>query len=177
MEIRGLEQYRAFCQMAHNELTEVRIVIPSFEEETEPIGWVPPSVRKLTIYAACVVPIEIPDTVVEVVIEHYQGEWLDLPDTVRKLTLSSDFDAAIGHWPENLEELRIEGWCAGPYAIDWLPYTLKRVTLNVDVDIVVTEWPESLEVVVLEGEMSGLEQMWWPHAQLPGWVRVEYNEL
>ena len=181
LEIRGLEDYQAFCEFAQtvetSRLEEVRIVLPDFERLRDPIGWVPPSVRKLSIYAACVVQIRIPETVEEVVIERYgYYQCLNLPDSIRKLTLSRDFDAIVGHWPLALEEVHIEGWCAGngrwPVPLEHLPDNLKRVTLNNDLDIEIGEWPEGLEEVVLEGNAAGLDHLWWPHAQLWDEVRV-----
>jgi hypothetical protein len=184
LEIRGLEDYQAFCDFAQtvetSRLEEVRIVLTDFDRLREPIGWVPPSVRKLSLYVTGVVPVEIPATVEELVIERYgYYQCLTLPDTVRDLTLMDEFDGVVGHWPEALEELRLRGWCSGngrvPMEVDHLPANLKRVTLNNDLDIEIGEWPEGLEEVVLEGYGPWLNDLRWPHAQL--WDEVRFTKV
>jgi len=132
---------------------------------------VPQGVRKVTLNVNRVIHIELPDSLIEMNVEMYPYyQMLDMPDSVRKLTLGEGFDSIIGHWSENLEEIRMDGWCSGngrtPVPIESLPESLKRITLNNDLDIEIRGWPEALEEVVLEGCRTGLDMLWWPHAQL-----------
>jgi hypothetical protein len=181
VEVVGLSQLQKFYGVVEtltldtSRLEEVRIVLDD-ETGTEPIGWVPASVRKLSLYVNGIVDIDIPNTVVDVTMEMYSYyQALDLPDSVKKLTLMRDFDAIVRHWPNSLEELRIDGWCTGngrwAVPIDFLPDNIKRLTLNNDLDIEILQWPDGIEEVVLEGYAPSLEMLWWSHAKLSDDVR------
>jgi hypothetical protein len=174
VEINGLSQLRAFNRMCEtldtSRLEEVRIVIEWEPRNPDDVIRVPPGVRKVTLDVNRVIRIDIPDTVIELTVQKYPYyQHLHLPDSVRKLTLGEGFDSIVWKWSENLEELRMDGWCSGngrtPVPIDWLPDSLKRITINNDLDIEIWDWPDGLEEVVLEGSAPSLEQM-WPHANI-----------
>jgi hypothetical protein len=184
VELNGIEEVNSFYKMCNTfdteHLEEVRIVI--LQDYSGSIGWVPPSVKKLSIYADCIVSIEIPNTVEELIMElypYYQS--LSLPDSIQKLTLKYNFDSVIHRWPANLKELRMKGWCTGngrwPVPIDHLPDNITHMTLDNDLDVTINHWPEQLEELVLEGSetyLSMAEEL-WPHTNFKKFVKVLTN--
>jgi hypothetical protein len=175
VEINGLEQLRKFNRVCEtfdtSRLEEVRFVCEWAPRNAYDVVRVPQGVRKVTLDLNRIIRIELPDTVVELnVVRYPYYQCLDMPDSIRKLTLGAGFDSIIGRWSENLEELRMDGWCTGngrmPVEIERLPNSLKRITLNNDIDIEIRSWPEGLEELVLEGYGPGLENLWWQHAKL-----------
>lgn len=121
-----------------------------------PIGWVPPSVKKLTLNTSIGLEFSIPDTVEELVIERYfESEGIYLPDTIRALHLMDRFEGIVYHWPENLERLILNGWYPGgrhPVPVNGLPDTIKHMVVGSHLNIEILHWPESLETVEFEGD-------------------------
>lgn len=187
----GAQEIRQFYRWAQmfdtSNLEEVRIV--ACDEKGE-IGWVPPSVKKLTINCD-LNPIRVPDTVAEVVFEEAKGYNITLTDNIRRLRFLDGFVGAIMKWPANLEELHIEGWCRGngriPVPIMGLPDSIKHMTLGSHLDITIEQWPESLETLLYEGRPEdhgwSLQDEWFPdgvqvavHGDDYDWEEL-YNEL
>lgn len=141
----------------------------------DPIGWVPPSVKKVVINCGYEVisKVIIPDTVEEVIIESASTR-IQLPDSVRKVHFMSGFDDAVHQWPAALEEVIIEGWCPGngriPVPIFNLPDTVRKITLAQDIDVEFDTWPAGLEEFVFKGHEGNL----WQYP--PEWVEVVYDE-
>lgn len=188
------EFYRWADHFDTSNLTEVRMVIqhekiieslrthyPTAKRAdglvvASPIGMVPPSVKKLTLCVYTCEPIQISDTVEELVIEscgHYQG--VMIPDSVRTLHLMDGFSGVISHWPANLENLTMNGWCLGngrwPVPIEYIPDTVKHMVVGSHLDIEILYWPDSLETLVFEGNP---ENYGWfvENAGIPDWVEV-----
>jgi len=130
----------------------------------DPIGWVPPSVKKVVIFCGydIISKVVIPDTVEEVVIEA-SNTGIRLPDSVRKVHFMRRFDDVVYEWPAALEEVIIEGWCSGngrtPVPIFGLPDTVRKITLAGHLDVEFDTWPEGLEEFVFKGHPSQLEQL------------------
>lgn len=146
-----------------------------------PIGWVPASVKKLTICDKVGVPLEIADTIEELSLEHcyYYGNAIHLPDSVQSLHLLAGFEGLVGRWPVNLQELTLKGWYPGgrhPVPIDHIPDTVKHLVVGSHLNIEILHWPESLETVVFEGDPA--ENGWsLEDAGIPEWVQVTVTEV
>jgi hypothetical protein len=204
-----LAQFRKWAQLFDtSNLVEVRIVIEetSFYEQlmllgdriqTEPvppnperpdgywvdgpIGWVPPSVKKLSLRVTIDIPLVFPDTLEELVIEHYY-DWMTniaLPDSIRTVHLMKGFDGIIGHWPANLESVTIDHYYEGgrhPVPIGGLPGTVKHIVVGSDLNIDFLQWPESLETLEFMGEP---EVFGWSLAdvEIPEWVAVTVTPI
>jgi hypothetical protein len=155
-------------------LTEVRIVIretklieslrtnypkavrPDGLVIAQPIGLVPPSVKKLTLCVYTNEIIEVSSTVEELVVECAGCNGISVPDSIRSIHLKDGFYGIVYKWPENLERLVINGWCRGngrwPVQIDEIPDTVKQMVVGSHLDIEITHWPDNLETVVFEGD-------------------------
>lgn len=140
-----------------------------------PIGWVPASVKKLTIDDTVGVQFEIADTVEELVIENsYYGDSVTIPDSVQTLHLLAGFEGLVRRWSANLQCLTLKGWYQGgrhPVPIDTIPDTVKHMVVASHLNIEIRHWPESLETVEFKGDP---DENWWSleDAGIPDGVQV-----
>jgi hypothetical protein len=184
VKINGVSQYRSFFGMCRlfdsSNLEEVHIsnLSPSLTDYN--VFRLPEGIRKVTLDLDHVIHLKLPKTVIELTVLNFSlSQALLIPNSVRKLTLGPDFDSIVYQWSENLEELRIDGWCRSgrwPVPIEYLPNSIKRITLNAMLDIEIHVWPENLEELILEGpnlDPLYLEQM-WVHAELSDKVNVVF---
>jgi hypothetical protein len=178
VEIHGLSHLCKFHKICNtfdtSRLEEVRIVIGWEPQIPDDVIRVPSGVSKVSLDVNRVIKIEIPNTVEELTVVKYPyRQRLHLPDSIRKLTLEEGFNSIVSKWSENLEELRLDGWCTGngrtPVPINYLPNNITHMTLDTELDIEINHWPEQLEELVLEGSEAS---MTWPHTHFTKYVNV-----
>ena len=149
------------------------------EPENAIYGLVPPSVNILRIsvhsddsYISIRHPLD------ELYLNH-SAVVSEFPESVRKLTLESDFEGVIEEWPNGLEELDIQGWGTGNgysiVSISNLPDTVHTINLGLRIPIEIHRWPESLRNLRIECYAENQIHQWLDirHVPVPDGVTVE----
>lgn len=145
------------------------------------VGWVPFTVKKLslTIYNYCT--IDIPDTVEELYLDDCNYQEIRLPLSLKKLTLGKKFGGNIVYWPREIVELIIEGWVINEYQIpiclDELPDTIHTITLSWGTMVQFNRWPEQLKNLTLETCEDDMISQWLviEHAPIP--LNVNFTHI
>lgn len=136
------------------------------------LGRVPSSVKvlNLSVYNDC--RYEISDTVEELRLGLYEKD-VALPASLKVLTLGEKFSGTILSWPNNLEELYIQGWESeygnGIVHLDTLPNTIHTMTLTWGTAVQVDVWPLGLKNLTIETSEDDMLQDWLEivHAPIP----------
>lgn len=143
-------------------------------------GWVPPSVKKLTLRVYNEGVFQIPDTVEELCLDHCCAD-LHLPDSIKKLVLERRFKGRITTWPAHLEEFVIRGWemdmdITVPIRLGNLPDSIHTMFLTWGTCVEVSQWPRGLKEFTLETCDDDLVASWFDieHATLPDEVRFHH---
>ena len=151
-----VEQFQRFCQMFDiSNLNEVCCVICDLRWDAPEmvIGWVPSSVKilSLDIYNLC--EFEIPETVEELYLNRCPNDNIRLPESTKKITLGKMFQGNILDWSPRLEELFIRGWDSDdsePHILDNLPETIHTMFVTWGIPVMVGKWPVSLKQLTIE---------------------------
>jgi hypothetical protein len=177
-----MEFYR-WCELFDtSNLVEVTIRINRnhwWEKEPENAiyGLVPPSVNILRISVHSDDSyIRIRHPLDELYLNH-SAVVSEFPESVRKLTLESDFEGVIEEWPNGLEELDIQGWTRPGSSVIYisdLPDTVHTIKLGLR-PIDVHRWPDSLRNLRIECYAENQIHQWLDirHAPVPEGVTVE----
>lgn len=142
-------------------------------------GWVPPSVKKLTLCIYDDGVYQIPDTVEELCLDHCDAD-LHLSNSIKKLVLGRRFKGRILTWPANLEELVIRGWEAdGMTRLSNLPDSIHTMFLTWGTSVEVSHWPLALREVTLETCADDMLAVWLgiEHAPIPEGVLFHDIEI
>jgi hypothetical protein len=162
--VRGLEQIRNFqftcARVDTSRLIEVSFVLgvedrlALCESNTDPldvqIGWVPPSVKTLTIknFPGC--DIVVPNGVEFLSIDYGNIKNLVIPDTVQRLDLGPNFNGSITRFPSGLNNLSVLGWSDDDHVAPVLPETVHEVYIGMLIPISFLSWPDSLQKLTIE---------------------------
>lgn len=146
-------------------------------------GWVPPSVKvlRLSIYNAGVYQLPY-YTVEELHLDHCDTDF-HLPDSIRRLTLGKNFKGRIAVWPQQLEELTINGWMSeygnDTIRLDALPDSIHTMFLTWGTAVEVPRWPEGLMKLTLETCEDDMMADWLgiEHAPVPEGVEFTHIEI
>lgn len=158
--LRGLHEIRQFerlCRLLDTvNLVDVTMFTDFWDKSTEVIGWVPSSVKTLSIdnYIGCAMHfLNIPDGVQNLTIGKCRLEYIDIPDSVINLTLNTRFEGSLRVFPPNLQMLTIQNWSWLDYPHEHsppIPDTVREIYIGTFVPFNIFQWPESLEKLTVE---------------------------
>ena len=146
-------------------------------------GWVPPSVKKLTLRIYNDGVYQIPETVEELCLDHCCADF-HLPNSVKRLVLDRRFKGRILTWPVHLEELVIRGWEMDmdgdePIRLDNLPDSIHTMFLTWGTCVEVRSWPLGLKDLTVETCDDDMIVGWFgiEHAPVPEGVSFRHVEI
>ncbi len=144
-------------------------------------GWVPPSVKVLRLSIYNIGFYQLPYyTVEELHLDHCDTNF-QLPNSIRRLTLGASFKGRIVTWPQQLEELTINGWLAeygnDTIRLGQLPDSIHTMFLTWGTAVQVDRWPLGLRKLTLETSDDDMMADWLgiEHAPVP--EGVVYNHI
>ena len=130
-------------------------------------------------------PPKIPEGVEDLTIDFTKEVNIDIPDTVRRLTLGSRFDGSIRTFPSQLEEIHIHNyvwpmgdvWVNGPNYLDNLPETVRVIEIGWMVPVAIRRFPRDLKEFSIAKPDYTLASLWGEsHAEVPEGVKVTFTE-
>jgi hypothetical protein len=146
-------------------------------------GWVPPSVKVLRLSIYNTGFYQLPYyTVEELYLDHCDTDF-QLPNSIRRLTLGKNFKGRIVAWPQQLEELTINGWISeygnDIIRLDQLPDSIHTMFLTWGTAVQVDRWPLGLKMLTHETCDDDMMADWLGivHATLPEGVVYNHVEI